>query len=277
MEPVDVANQSLIALGQTTITALTDENENARRCLALYETVRNDLLVKHPWNFAIKRATLVEITKPDIDIWVTDFDYIVDDVIEFNGVNYTCLIANTSTGFAADLAAVKWATTTSWVTNTSYAVGGKIYHTGVAYTCLTPHTSGTFATDLTAVKWVLSVDPEYDYAYAYKIPTDNLRILSNSEDEEYKIEGGYLYTDATSMKVKYIAKITDPDEFDPAFVTALVTALAAALALAITNNRNITADMKVEAKEKKLEALGVDAQGGGTPDEPKCDEWLNAR
>lgn len=277
MENVDWCNQALIALGQSTITALTDDNENARRCNSLYETVRNDLLVKHPWNFAIKRSTLVDITKPDPDLWVTATDYVVDDEVEFNGVHYTCLIAHTSLGFAADLAALDWETTTDWVTSTSYALADKVYYSGVAYTCVTPHTSGTWATDLAAVKWVLSIDPEYDYAYAYKIPTDNLRVLSNSTDEEFKIEGGYLYTDSTSMKIKYIAKITDPDEFDPAFVTALVTALAAALALAITNNRNISADLKGEAKEKKLEALGIDGQGGGTPDEPKCDDWINAR
>jgi hypothetical protein len=277
IEEVDVCNQSLIALGQSTITALTDENENARRCNTLYETIRNDLLVKHPWNFAIKRATLVEITKSDPTLWVTLTDYIVDDVVEFDSTHYTCLIAHTSGGFAADLAAAKWSTTTSWLTATSYAKGDKVYNAGIAYTCLTPHTSGTFATDLTAVKWIVSIDPEYDYTYAYRIPTDNLRVLSESIDEEIKIEGGYLYTDASSIKIKYIAKITDPDDFSAEFLTALVASMASALALAITNNRNITADMKVEAKEKKLEALGTDAQGGGTPDEPKCDDWLNAR
>jgi hypothetical protein len=277
MENVDWVNQSLIALGQSTITALTDDNENARRCNSLYETVRNDLLVKHPWNFAIKRATLVDITKPDVDLWVTATDYVVDDVVEFNGVHYTCLIANTSTGFAADLAVVKWVLTTDWVTATSYAVGDHVYNAGVAYTCLTPHTSGVFATDLTAVKWILSVDPEYDYDYAYRIPTDNLRVILDEDDEEFKIEGGYLYSDDSSVRIKYIAKITDPDEFDPAFLTALVTALAGALALAITNNRNIAGDMKAEAVSKKLEAIGTDAQGGGTPDTPKCNDWINSR
>jgi len=277
MESVDICNQSLIALGQSTITTLSDENENARRCNALYETVRNDLLCKHPWNFAIKRATLVDMTTLAVDLWVTDTAYVVDDEVSYLGVHYTCLIAHTSDVFTVDLTAVKWETTTDWVTATSYALGTKIYYSGACYSCVTVHTSGVWATDLAAVKWITTVDPEYDYTYAYRIPTDNLRVLSNEEEEEIKIEGGILYTDATSMKVKYIAKITDPDEFDPAFVTALVTALAAALALAITNNRNITADMKAEAKEKKIEALGVDAQGGGTPDEPECDDWINVR
>jgi len=277
MENVDWCNQSLIALGQSTITALTDDNENARRCSALYETIRNDLLCKHPWNFAIKRSTLIDKTTPAVDIWVTDTDYAVDDEVSYLGVHYTCLIANTSDVFTVDLAAAKWETTTDWVTATSYALGTKVYYSGVCYSCIIVHTSGVWATDLAASDWVLTIDPEYDYQYAYQIPADNLRILSNSTDEENKIEGGVLYTDATSIKIKYIAEITDPDEFDPAFVTALVTALAGALALAITNNRNIASDMKAEAKVSKLEALGVDAQGGGTPDEPKCDDWINAR
>jgi len=278
MAAVDLCNQALIALGQTTITALSDDNENARRCNTLYETIRNDMLVKHPWNFAIKRSTLVDITRPDVDIWVTATDYAIDDVVEFNGVHYTCLVANTSSGFAADLAALYWETTTDWVTGTPYAVGDQVYNSGVHYTCVTPHTSSAlFATDLTAVKWVLSVDPEYDFAYAFRIPTDNLRVLSNENDDEFKVEGGVLYTNASSIKIMYIYEVTDTDLFDPAFVTALVSALAGALALAVTNSRNIAVDMKGEAKEKKLEALGTDAQGGGTPDEARCDDWLNVR
>ena len=283
MAAVDICNQSLIALGQTTITALTDDNENARRCTSLYETIRNDLLCKHPWNFTIKRSTLVDITKPDVDIWLTDTDYVAvtalvaASVVEFNSVHYTCLIDNTSGGFAADLAAGKWVLTTSWITGTPYAVGNQVYNSGIHYTCVTPHTSAAlFTTDLTAVRWVLSVDPEYDYSYAFRIPTDNLRVLSMYGDYEYKIEKDF-YTNETSAQIKYIYEVTDTDLFDPAFVTALVTALAGALALAITNNRNIAADMKGEAKEKKLEALGTDAQGGGTPDEPRCDDWINVR
>ena len=277
MEPVDIANQALIALGQTTIDALTDENENARRCNALFETVNYDLMVKHPFNFAIDWATLVEITIPDTDIWVTATTYVVDDEVEFNGVHYTCLIANTSTDFAADLAAVKWILTTDWVTATSYALGGKVYYSGVAYTCIVPHTSGVWATDLAAVKWVLSKEAKYGFQYTYRLPTNNLRVLSMEGGYTHKIKGGYFFTDETTAKIEYIFKNDDPDTYDPAYITALVTALAGALALAVTNNRNIAADIKVEAKEKKLEALGTDAQGGGTPDEPKCDEWINAR
>jgi hypothetical protein len=255
---VSICNMALISLGQTTITALTDENENARRCNAIYEQVRNDLMVKHPWNFCIKRADLVSI-------------------VEFNNVYYKCLIANTSTDFATDLAALKWETNTDWVTATSYAVGDQVYYSGVHYTCVTPHTSGVWATDLAAVKWVVSVEPEFDLQYAYRLPTDLLRVFSVYGDEPHKIEGGYLYANASAISVRYIALITDPTKYDTAFVTALVTQLAAALALAVTNNRNITADMKAEAKEKKYEALGTDSQGSGTPDEPRADEWINAR
>jgi len=277
MEAVNIANLSLIALGQQTITALTDENENARRCNAVYETMRDTLMAKHPWNFAIKRATLVNITTPSVDAWVTATAYVVDDVIEYESVFYICLVAHTSDVFSVNLAAGNWVTDTDWVTATQYIVGEQVYHTGISYTCLVAHTSGVFATDLTAVKWIVSVEPGYDFGRAYRFPTNLLRLLSLESDDNHKVEGGYLYTSDTEAQIKYIAQVTDPDEWSPGFVTALAASIAAALSLAITDSRTISSDVKAEAKEKLLSALAVDAQGGGTPEQVKSNEWIDAR
>ena len=277
MEDVDICNLALIQLGQTTITALTDDNENARRCNTLYEPVRDELMEKHPWNFAIERDTLVDVTKPDTDAWETATSYAVDDTVEYSDTHYTCLVAHTSGVFSDDLSSGDWETTTTWTTGITYLLGTKVYHSGIHYSCVEVHTSGTWATDLAAGKWVTTVEPEFDFDHSYRVPTDSLRVLRMSVDVDYKIEGDYLYTDETTCKIKYIKKVTDADEYPPSFIIALSAALAEALSLAITNNRNITADAKVHAKQKKLEALGSDAQGGGLPDEPKCSEWLDER
>lgn len=278
MEAVDVANLALVALGQTTITTLADSNENARRCNAIYEPVRDDLLERHSWNFSIKRATLTNITKPSIDAWVTDTAYVVDDVAEYLTKHYTCLIAHTSDIFSVDLAAVKWGLTTSWITATQYIVGDQVYNLGISYTCLVDHTSvALFATDLTAVKWVASVRPTYEYDHTYYLPTDLIRPLKFYGDYEYKIEGGYLICDESEVNLKYIASVTDPDDWPPSFVMALAYALADNLSLAVTNSRTIASDVHTVAKEKLLTALATDSQGGGTPEEPLQDEWINAR
>lgn len=277
MENVDVCNLALIQLGQLTITALTDENENARRCNVMYEPTRDALLEKHPWRFATEKVTLVDITKPGIDIWVTATAYEVGDVVEYATAHYTCLVAHTSDVFTVDLASADWELTTDWATATTYPLGTKVYHTGVHYSCVELHTSGTWATDLAATKWVVTIKPEYDFTNTYRLPTDNLRVLALSQNIDYKIEGGYLFVNASTLKIKYIAKKEDPDDYSPSFVTALAAAVADKIAFAVTNNNRIVESAKDEAKIRKIEALGTDAQGSGTPDEPKSDEWLNVR
>ena len=91
------------------------------------------------------------------------------------------------------------------------------------------------------------------------------------------MENGYLYTDELTCSVKYIRKVTDTDEFPESFTVALVGAIADKLALAITQSRSLADDIRTDAKVKKLEGLGINSQKDGTPNEPKSDEWLNAR
>jgi len=57
---------ALALLGDQRIGALTDNTEAARACNAAYTMCRDSVLRKHPWNFAIERATLAaESTGPD--------------------------------------------------------------------------------------------------------------------------------------------------------------------------------------------------------------------
>jgi hypothetical protein len=176
-----------------------------------------------------------------------------------------------------DLASGDWSTLTDWVTATQYIEGDIVYHTGVAYACVTNHTSGTWATDLAAVKWVSAVKAKYEFTYAYRLPTDLLRPLSFYGNYTYKIEGGYLYTNETSVELKYIASITDPDDWSAEFVMALAYAIADMISLAVTSSRTIASDIHAAARERLSLALAVDAQGGGTPDEPEQNEWIGAR
>lgn len=54
---------ALLALGANTITSLTtDTTKEAVVCNIFYDTVRQSLLRSHPWNFAIKRSTLAQLS-----------------------------------------------------------------------------------------------------------------------------------------------------------------------------------------------------------------------
>lgn len=58
MSDVNICNSALIKLGVETITALSDNTRQAKLCNEQYNKLRKSLLREHPWNFAVKRASL---------------------------------------------------------------------------------------------------------------------------------------------------------------------------------------------------------------------------
>lgn len=72
---VGICNLSLRLLGAQRIDAIADPNERARVLNDVYAEIRDEVLKSHPWNFAIKRDDLTEITatSPEFqwDTWFT--------------------------------------------------------------------------------------------------------------------------------------------------------------------------------------------------------------
>ena len=70
---VAICNSALIKLGVETISSLSDNTRQALLCNEQYAKIRDKLLYSHPWNFAVKRATLVAtVTEPEYEF---DFQY----------------------------------------------------------------------------------------------------------------------------------------------------------------------------------------------------------
>lgn len=61
---VGICNSALIKLGASTIISLSDGSKNANLCNAQYDSLRDDLLRAHAWNFAVVRRTLAQLTEP---------------------------------------------------------------------------------------------------------------------------------------------------------------------------------------------------------------------
>jgi len=59
---VSICSNALRKLGDDPITSLAEDTERARLCNALYEPTRDAVLRLHPWNFAITRATLTQLS-----------------------------------------------------------------------------------------------------------------------------------------------------------------------------------------------------------------------
>lgn len=68
---VDICNKAITKVNGNRITALGQDSKEGRLCALLYEQERDALLEEHPWNFAIGRQQLAQLsTAPAFE-----FDY----------------------------------------------------------------------------------------------------------------------------------------------------------------------------------------------------------
>ena len=59
---VSICSNALRRLGDNPITSLTDDTERARLCNSFYADARDAVLRLHPWNFAITRTSLAQLS-----------------------------------------------------------------------------------------------------------------------------------------------------------------------------------------------------------------------
>ena len=76
------------------------------------------------------------------------------------------------------------------------------------------------------------------------------------------IEGRNLLTDEGVAKIKYISRVTDPNEYDTLLVDTISARLAYEICYAITGSNSMIATTKALYDEKVKEARFVDATEG---------------
>ena len=123
--------------------------------------------------------------------------------------------------------------------------------------------------------------PAFGYAYQYALPTTPfcLRVLeftngtlfypqdnmtSNSGGPVYVIEGRKLLTDEGTAKIKFIGRVTDPQQYDASLVEALSARLAAEICYAITGSTTMVQIQTSLYEAKITEARFNDATEGAT-------------
>jgi len=101
--------------------------------------------------------------------------------------------------------------------------------------------------------------PGFAYDYKYALPSDNLRIIQVYTDGDYKIENGFVITNHTSCKVKYVADITDTSVWSGDFTELMSARLKAELAYSITRDKDmVTLSWKI-FKDKEEQCKWADA------------------
>lgn len=122
--------------------------------------------------------------------------------------------------------------------------------------------------------------PEYDYAYAYQLPTDPkcLKVLDVCGDPfiEYKIEGDKLLTDESEIFLRYIGVPASTEDYGPLLTEAIETLLASYLAYPLTANKELAAGLRKEYDELILNNLAIDGQQG-SKDEVEISDLTSVR
>jgi len=132
-----------------------------------------------------------------------------------------------------------------------------------------------------------STAPTWGYTYAYNLPTDPycLRVLRLEKLYlDYKVEGRTIVSDEQTMKIKFIARVTDPNEYDTLLVESIAARLAADICYGITNSNALVANMVSLYEAKLKEARFVDSTEGMPGDSEgadigsiQADTFINSR
>jgi hypothetical protein len=117
------------------------------------------------------------------------------------------------------------------------------------------------------------------------LPSDCLRVLTiQNYDSNYKIEGRKILTNDTSVKLVYVARITDPNEMDVLLRETISAALASDIAYAVTANATLQQRMAEKYQLKLSEARHADAGEGyntdatlGPTDNISSEDFINSR
>lgn len=135
--------------------------------------------------------------------------------------------------------------------------------------------------------------PTFGYTYQYALPTNPycLRVLefsngsmsypqdnmsSNTGGPVFVIEGRKLLTDEGTAKIKYIARVTDPQEYDASLIEALSARLAMEVCYAITGSTSMIQVTASLYEEKLKEARFVDGTEGA-PQKLEASDFIEAR
>jgi hypothetical protein len=105
--------------------------------------------------------------------------------------------------------------------------------------------------------------PAWGFSYAYTLPADCLRLLRILDyNSNYKVEGRKILSNTSSMKILYIGRITDPNEYDELLRETLSASLAADIAFAVTSNNTTATNMYNLFQDKLKDARFVDSTEG---------------
>ena len=260
-----ICKLALTRIGQdpNSLTALADATKEGRLATVHYEPSRDAVLRAHPWNFAIKRADLAQVTQA-----ITAITKANPAVVTYSGADS---FANGDTvAIAAVVGMTEMNGRSATVANVNTGAN-TLELSGIDSTSFTTYVSGG----------TIAIAPLFEFAARFPLPTDCLKVIRTESESaginaEYRVEGRWISTDDDECAIEYIAQITDTTQFDALFVDLLAQRLAAEMCMPLTSNANLTEKLWSIYNDKLAEARGTDSQEG-TMRPLVADLWTGAR
>ena len=127
--------------------------------------------------------------------------------------------------------------------------------------------------------------PSWGFSYQFTLPADCLRVITIlNYDYDYKIEGRKVLANHATVKIQYVSRVTDANEYDELLRETISASLAADIAFAVTSSNPTASNMYKLFQDKLREARFVDATEGQNtnPDNGQSDvvgasSFINSR
>ncbi len=142
---------------------------------------------------------------------------------------------------------------------------------------------GSWSSTITRVDLAQTINtPSFGFAYEFQLPVDPkcLKVLNVDEalpgSITFRKEGDKLLTDESTIKIRYVAQLTDTNDWDPLLTEAFEVLLASYLAGPITGKADLAASLKKEYMDFVNLNLALDGQQG-SKDEIVVNDLIEVR
>lgn len=263
MTDINIINMGLSLLKIPTITSISSPTTEVEELCALwYEPSRQELLRKHPWNFAKKRATLYAIvTAPTFGydhkyLLPSDFmrlRFIGTENAGLVGINYD--LEQDQYLLISDAMYDKNPVTITGITQANPGV-------------VTAAAHGFENGDVVVIEDVVGMTEVNDLHFTVANKATNTFELKtqaatpvnvNTLGYTAYVSGGEVYK-APSLNIGYVFDEDDPDEFDPLFVKALALQIAVNLSYGMAGKTTLRTDVRNMLTEALQEARAINGQ-----------------
>jgi len=216
MTRTDIANLALSLIGGSPVASIDDPTSQARACKKWFDSVRDEALASHPWNFAMKRAIITPWWR-SVALITNDGDNI--NVVSASGYH------NLPSGSRVHVRGVRGleAANGTWLiegSESNLVLIGSVF-------------SGA------AVPWTgqWTQAPTFGWEYELALPTDCLRVCgvnasdaAEDDSDFYVLEGGKLLFQEEEAHLSYVSRVAEPTGWPPDFCNAFALLLASFIA-----------------------------------------------